>query len=111
VIEHHGRYHVIDYKSDRLPTYTTDALRVHVERNYLIQARLYTLGALRTLAIHDPTDYEARFGGLLYAFLRGMNGTDGAWTYRPAWEEALAWERALHEASPWGHPLPPRRGR
>lgn len=110
VIEHAGRYHVIDYKSDRLPSYAPDAVRAHVERNYLVQARLYALGTLRALGIHDRDAYEARFGGLLYAFLRRMGeGGEGTWTLRPSWDEVLAWERALHEDAPWGYALPPRR--
>ncbi len=111
VIEHGGRYHVIDYKSDRLPRFTPEALSDHVARNYRVQARLYTLGALRALGIHDARDYEARFGGLLYAFLRGM-GDEGAGVYveRPGWDEVLGWERALLGDRPWGYPLPPRRG-
>ncbi len=110
VIEHEGRYHVIDYKSDRLPSYAPDAVSAHVARNYLVQARLYTLGTLRALAIHDRDAYETRFGGLLYAFLRGMGEAgEGVWTFRPSWDDVLEWERALHHDAPWGYPLPPRR--
>jgi exodeoxyribonuclease V beta subunit len=109
VIEHEGRYHVVDYKSDRLPSYAGGAVAAHVERNYLVQAKLYTLGTLRALGIHDEPDYERRFGGVLYAFLRGMRDGGGAWTYRPRWDEVLGWERALTSDAPWGYPLPPRR--
>ncbi|MCZ7679361.1 MAG: PD-(D/E)XK nuclease family protein [Sandaracinaceae bacterium] len=110
VIEHAGRYHVLDYKSDRLPSYEAAAVRAHVERNYLVQARLYALGTLRALSIHDRAAYEARFGGLLYAFLRGMaSPSEGVYTLRPSWDEVLAWERALHDDAPWGYALPPRR--
>lgn len=111
VIENGGRYHVIDYKSDRLPSFEPPALAAHVENNYRVQARLYTLGALRALAIHDAADYEARFGGLLYAFLRGMGEDDaGIYAERPAWRDVLTWEKALTGERPWGYPLPPRRG-
>lgn len=110
VFEHEGRWHVIDYKSDRLPSYAPGAVHAHVERNYLVQARLYTLGTLRALSIHDRDTYEKRFGGLLYAFLRGLGpGGEGAYTLRPSWEEVLDWERALLEPAPWGYPLPARR--
>ncbi len=110
VIEHAGRYHVLDYKSDRLPSYEAAAVRAHAERNYLVQARLYALGTLRALCIHDRATYEARFGGLLYAFLRGMASPgEGVYTLRPSWGEVLAWERALHDDAPWGYALPPRR--
>lgn len=109
LFEHEGRWHVVDYKSDRLPSYAPEMLSAHVERNYLVQARLYTLGTLRALAIHDAETYERRFGGLLYAFLRGMGEGEGVWTLRPSWEEVLEWERALLSDTPWGHALPARR--
>jgi len=109
VAEHAGRYHVVDYKSDRLVGYGPEPLATHVEASYAVQARLYTLGALRALRIHDADDYEARFGGLLYAFLRGMAEGEGVWVSRPDWSEVLAWERDLLDDAPWGHPLPPRR--
>lgn len=109
LLEHGSRWHVVDYKSDRLPSYAPGALRTHVERNYLVQARLYTLGTLRALAIHDRDTYERRFGGLLYAFLRGMREGEGVWTLRPSWDDVLAWERALLGDTPWGYALPARR--
>jgi len=109
VAEHAGRYHVVDYKSDRLPSYAAEPLAAHVEASYAVQARLYTLGALRALGIHGAEDYAARFGGLVYAFLRGMAAGEGVWVARPAWSEVLAWERDLLDDAPWGHPLPARR--
>ncbi len=109
VAEHDGRYHVVDYKSDRLASYAAEEVAAHVELHYLVQARLYTIGALRALRIHDEVDYQARFGGLLYAFLRGMPEGGGVYVARPAWDEVVAWERALLEDEPWGHPLPRRR--
>ncbi|MBX3274822.1 MAG: UvrD-helicase domain-containing protein [Sandaracinaceae bacterium] len=105
---HAGRYYVVDYKSDRLASYAADALGAHVEAEYAVQARLYTLGAVRALRIHDEADYDARFGGLLYTFLRGMPAA-GVWSARPSWQDVLSWERALHADAPWDHPLPPRR--
>ena len=112
VFEHEGRYHVLDWKSDRLPSYALEPLAKHVERNYAVQAKLYSLGALRALAIHDREAYDRRFGGLVYCFVRGMREGAGVWTSRPAWDDVLAWERALRdEQAPWGYALPPRRGR
>lgn len=110
VIEHEGRFHVLDYKSDRLPSYVPDDLATHVGRNYVVQARLYTLGALRALSIHGEDDYEARFGGLLYLFLRGVDeGGAGVHVERATWDEVVAWERELLRDEPWGYPLPRRR--
>ena len=113
VFEHEGRFHVVDYKSDRLRTWSATEIAAHVERNYLVQARLYTLGTLRALGIHDEESYERRFGGLVYMFLRGMSATEpgsGVWTFRPKLDEVLEWERTLCGDTPWGYPLPPRRG-
>ncbi len=109
VAEHEGRYLVVDYKSDRLPSYAEADVARHVEGHYDVQARLYTIGSLRALRIHDEADYERRFEGLLYTFLRGMPG-GGVWAHRPRWQDVLTWERALLGDAPWGHPLPARRG-
>ncbi len=108
VAEHEGRYLVVDYKSDRLASYAEADVAAHVAAHYEVQARLYTIGALRALRVHDARDYEARFGGLLYAFLRGMPG-GGVWAARPSWQDVLSWEAALLGDAPWGHPLPARR--
>jgi len=110
IVEHEGRHHVIDYKSDRLPSYGPGPLTDHVQKNYAVQARLYTLGALKALGIHDEAAYEAKFGGLLYLFLRGLGGEDSAsWTLRPSWDDVRGWEEALLDEAPWGYPLPPLR--
>ncbi|MGE0790411.1 MAG: UvrD-helicase domain-containing protein [Sandaracinaceae bacterium] len=110
VIEHEGRYTIIDYKSDRLARYDEDAVRAHVEESYLAQARLYVVGGLRALGIETRGDYDARFGGLAYLFVRGMDGeAGGVHTARPTWDEVVAWERALLSPRPWGYPLPERR--
>jgi len=78
------RVYVLDWKSDRLPSYEPAALRAHVEASYRLQADLYTLGILRMLRLGDGPGTAAgtgpprvRFGGLLYAFLRGMRPDDG----------------------------------
>jgi exodeoxyribonuclease V beta subunit len=96
VFEHEGRVYFLDYKSDRLPGYGPEVLARHVERNYALQARLYGLGVLRLLDLRDGEAYEARFGGLLYCFLRGMT-SEGAGVYfeRPSYAQACGWEQAL----------------
>jgi exodeoxyribonuclease V beta subunit len=78
------RVFVLDWKSDRLPSYEPTALRAHVEASYRLQADLYTLGILRMLRLGGGPETAAgtapprvRFGGLLYAFLRGMRPDDG----------------------------------
>ena len=110
---HAGKTYWLDWKSDRLLDASPAAVAAHVDANYRVQARLYTLGVLRWLGIRDEAEYDARFGGLVYAFLRAMRpegaSTDegsGVHFERPAWEEIVAWEAELRESeAPWGYPL------
>jgi hypothetical protein len=59
---------------------------------------------VRLLAIHNERDYDSRFGGLLYVFLRGIshvgNGKNGFYFARPSWNEIVTYESELmnHEA-------------
>jgi hypothetical protein len=61
---------------------------------YGLQFILYTLAVCRFLEIAGPADYEARFGGGIYVFLRGLPEA-GQTCLRPSWEQLRAWERAL----------------
>jgi exodeoxyribonuclease V beta subunit len=63
------RWYVVDYKSDMLDV-SVDAPRAQVDAHYLIQAELYALACARMLGVRDAAAHEARFGGLLYWFLR-----------------------------------------
>jgi len=63
------RWYVVDYKSDVIDV-SGDAARAHVDAHYLVQAELYALACARMLGLRDAADHEARFGGLLYWFLR-----------------------------------------
>ena len=77
----------------------------HCQRNYGLQADLYTLAALRLFGIADAATYERRFGGVLYCFLRGMRPGDdraGLVFRRPRWDEVLASERAMLGRDFWG---------
>lgn len=106
VFEHGGRVCFLDWKSDRLPVWSAGAVAQHVERNYALQAKLYALGVVRMLDLHDAAAYEERFGGLLYCFLRGMPGGAGVYFERPPFEEVVAWEDALREQpTPFGYRL------
>ena len=40
--------------------------------NYAVQEQLYSLALVRMLGITDAATYEARFGGTLYVFVRGL---------------------------------------
>jgi exodeoxyribonuclease V beta subunit len=93
-----------DWKGDLLPSYDPAAVARHVESHYRLQARIYSVGVVRLLAIHNERDYDSRFGGLLYVFLRGIscvgNGKNGFYFARPSWNEIVTYESELmnHEA-------------
>ena len=89
-----GLAYVLDWKSNRLAGYGPEALQRKVEEDYLLQVQAYAVTACRFLGIRSEADYLARFGGILYVFLRGLPA-GGVWTLRPSWAELGAWERAL----------------
>lgn len=103
VFEHDGKTYFLDWKSDRVPL-DGSGLADHVATNYGLQARLYTLGVVRMLGLSDEVAYEAKFGGLVYAFLRA--GASGIVFDRPTWSEVLAWDEELRYAErPFGYDL------
>ncbi len=93
-----------DWKGDLLPSYDSAALAQHVDRHYRLQARIYSVGVVRLLAIHNERDYDARFGGLLYVFLRGVthpgDGKTGFYFARPSWNEIVTYESDLMNREP-----------
>ncbi len=119
LFEHEGKLYLVDWKTDRLPSYDEATLRAHVDASYLVQVRLYAL-ALARMTNGDPT----RFGGLLYSFLRGLRGPGapppgplfsepGTYFVRPSAAELAAWDAELRRSdAPFGYPLglPPSDG-
>ncbi len=75
VLEHEGRYFVLDYKSNRLAAYASAQLQAAIlEHRYDVQYTLYTLALHRLLKSRLPDyDYEQHVGGALYLFLRGID--------------------------------------
>jgi exodeoxyribonuclease V beta subunit len=78
VVEHGGRWYVVDWKSNRLPlapeSYSADALMATMaSHHYLLQAHLYQVALHRFLRArlvgYDPSQH---LGGAAYAFLRGF---------------------------------------
>jgi exodeoxyribonuclease V beta subunit len=106
VFEHGGRVYILDWKSDRLPAFNEAALTSHVQANYRLQAQVYTLAVIRLLGITTEAQYEARFGGILYAFMRGIRLTgqkqEGIWYSLPPWSEVSAWEGNFVTCKEWG---------
>jgi exodeoxyribonuclease V beta subunit len=83
VIEHEGRYFVIDYKSNRLgdgfDAHAGPALVTAMGRGtYWLQYLVYTLAVHRLLARRVAGyEYDRHFGGVYYLFLRGMTPARG----------------------------------
>jgi exodeoxyribonuclease V beta subunit len=100
--EHEGLTYFADWKSDSLASYAPEALARHVAAHYMDQAKLYALAVVRLLGVRSPADYEARFGGLLYCFLRGFGERDGLWSARPRWDQITAWDESLRARRDWG---------
>ena len=87
------RYWVMDYKSNKLPSYDDAQLTQAVlDKRYEVQYTLYILALHRLLRVrlHDY-DYDTHIGGAVYVFLRGIDAPNaGTHSMRPS--------RALIEA-------------
>ena len=99
IFEVDGLIYFADWKSDLLLNYTGNDFIVYIEDHYLLQAQLYTLGVIRWLKITNEREYNQRFGGLFYFFLRAFvdQGDDGRGVFfkRPSWSEVCSYEREL----------------
>ena len=102
LFEHEGRVFILDWKSNRLPAYGPGEVAACMEEDYLLQVKIYTLAVLRVLGIQSEADYEARYGGTVYVFLRGLPD-GGQWAQRPAWHDILAWREELTELLEGAH--------
>ena len=97
IFEHEGRSYFGDWKTDRLPAWDAATVAAHVDANYALQEQLYSLALARMLGITDAATYEARFGGTLYVFVRGL----GTFARRRSAAAARASTDLLH----WQHEL------
>ncbi|GAP35231.1 UvrD-helicase domain-containing protein [Piscinibacter sakaiensis] len=93
VFEHEGRLYVLDWKSNRLGSRAADyapaacaaAMAAH---GYHLQGLLYALALHRLIQLRHPgEDPAARFGGVLYLFVRGV---------RPGWTTASGQPCGVH---------------
>ncbi|WP_417580833.1 exodeoxyribonuclease V subunit beta [Nitrincola sp.] len=81
VVEHQGRYYVIDWKSNWLgvndQAYSEDVMRqTLLAKRYDLQYLLYLLALHRQLRLRLPDyDYDRHIGGAAYVFLRGHRAT------------------------------------
>ncbi len=86
VLQHDGRYWVVDYKSNKLPSYDPNTLQDAVlHKRYEVQYVLYTLALHRLLKVRLPSyDYAQHMGGAVYLFLRGIHAEGaGVHLHRP----------------------------
>ncbi|HEX5805636.1 MAG TPA: exodeoxyribonuclease V subunit beta [Macromonas sp.] len=83
VFEHQGRFHVLDYKSNKLPHYGHTALvEAMLEHRYDVQLSLYLLALHRLLRARLPGyDYDQHVGGAVYLFLRGIDAPGAGTVY------------------------------
>jgi exodeoxyribonuclease V beta subunit len=64
--------------------------------NYAVQEQLYSLALVRMLGITDAATYEARFGGALYIFVRGLgHSAEAVRSRRPSFDEIVHWQHDL----------------
>ena len=93
VVEHGGRWYVIDYKSNWLGSspgnYSREAVEAAMRSSaYPLQYLLYLVALHRHLGLRLPRyDYERNVGGVFYLFVRGMDPAAGmergVWFDRP----------------------------
>ncbi len=99
VVEHDGLVYFADWKSDVLESYDREPLHQHVKKHYELQAKLYSLALIKALGVHSENDYSARFGGLVYVFLRGLSDASSerpaVYFDRPAWGDILTYEMEI----------------
>jgi exodeoxyribonuclease V beta subunit len=109
VLEHDGRYFVLDYKSNRLASYETASLQTAIlEHRYDVQYTLYTLALHRLLKSRlSGYDYDRHVGGALYLFLRGIDQPgSGLLADRPPKALIEALDAACAQAAPRSEALP-----
>jgi exodeoxyribonuclease V beta subunit len=88
VLQHDGRYWVLDYKSNLLADYQAPQLNSAIlGKRYEVQYVLYTLALHRLLQSRLPNyHYEQHMGGAVYLFLRGIDTPSaGVHCLRPPW--------------------------
>jgi exodeoxyribonuclease V beta subunit len=93
VFEHNGQFYLLDYKTNYLGAepgdYTPDRLFDEMQHHsYGLQFMLYCLALHQYLSHRLPDyDYQRHVAGVIYGFVRGMNGENadtGLYHYRPS---------------------------
>jgi exodeoxyribonuclease V beta subunit len=98
VYESGGRYYVLDYKSNLLPSYGAEEVQRSVrEHQYDLQYLLYTLALHRWLRFRLGASYDmaTHLGGIRYLFCRGLAEGEGIHALRLSDELVLALDALL----------------
>jgi len=78
IFEHNGRYHLLDWKTNRLRDYSpTSIAESMADHHYYLQYHLYTLALDRLLAhrLGDAYNPAQHLGSTYYVYLRGIDPT------------------------------------
>ncbi len=81
------RIYLVDWKSNRLDNYQPKTLAATVQEHYALQVKIYTLATAHWLGIQTAEEWEQRFGGVLYVFLRGMPHGPAVDFQQPTWAQ------------------------
>jgi exodeoxyribonuclease V beta subunit len=83
--QHAGRFHIVDWKTNRCAAYDDAALRAEIAvHDYDLQWLIYTLALHRWLRQQLPDyDYDRHVGAVYYLFVRGMGEAQGVHVDRP----------------------------
>jgi exodeoxyribonuclease V beta subunit len=103
VLNHEGRYYILDYKSNRLDGYDTAQLKQSIlSHRYDVQYSLYLLALHRLLKSRLPDyDYDIHVGGAIYFFIRGIDQPGaGVFVDRPPRALIEAMDAAFSDNNP-----------
>lgn len=76
-----GRYYLADWKTDTLQSYSPEAVKNSVIKDYSIQKIIYKEALSRWIgSVKSDYNYGSDFGGIFYIFLRGID-SDGNGVY------------------------------
>ncbi|MFA5623644.1 MAG: UvrD-helicase domain-containing protein [Bradymonadales bacterium] len=68
------KFYILDWKSDSLDDVQRADKKAYVYSRYEWQIIVYSLALCKILKITNKTEFDAKFGGVIYAFLREVGG-------------------------------------
>jgi ATP-dependent exoDNAse (exonuclease V) beta subunit len=96
IFEWNEKFWVLDWKTDRLPSYSLSSCENHMRDHYGLQAQIYTLALARFLDAHTEADFNRLVGGYVYVFSRAP--TPVAVAGNLSWQDLVAFENRLKNA-------------